>query len=111
MVTVRDYSAIIKGVIETYARFKPSYGTIEAETVFDDERGHYELIYTGWVDQKRVHGSVVHVDLKGDKVWIQHDGTERGIVDDLLEQGIPPTQIVLGFQHETQRKHGEFALM
>jgi len=111
MASVSDFPTIIKRVIDVYAGFKPSYGAIDVETVFDDARGHYELIYTGWMDQKRVHGSVVHVDLKGDKVWIQHDGTEHGIVDDLLEQGIPPSQIVLGFQHLTQRRHGEFALM
>jgi hypothetical protein len=111
MAQISDYAAIIKRVIEAYAAFKPSYGVVDVETVFDDVRGHYELMYTGWNDQKRIHGSVVHVDLKGDKVWIQHDGTERGIVDDLLEQGIPQAQIVLAFQHESQRRHGEFAMM
>jgi hypothetical protein len=110
MAPLSDYPAIIKRVIEAYAVFKPSYGEIDVEAVFDEARGHYELIYAGWINEKRVHGSVVHVDLKGDKVWIQHDGTERGIVDDLLEQGIPNDRIVLAFQHITQRRHGEFAL-
>ncbi len=110
MVPLSDYPAVIKRVIEAYAAFKPSYGAIEVETVFDDARGHYEIVYAGWNDHKRVHGTVVHVDIKGDKVWIQHDGTEHGIVDDLLEQGIPPDRIVLAFQHVTQRRHGEFAM-
>jgi hypothetical protein len=48
-----------------------------------DERGHYELLYTGWEDWRRVHGSVIHIDVRGDKVWIQHDGTEAGVAHDL----------------------------
>jgi hypothetical protein len=110
MVPVNEYPAVIKQVLAEYAAFKPSYGVIDVETVFDETRGHYEIVYAGWMDQKRVHGSVVHIDLKGDKVWIQHDGTEQGIAGDLVEQGIPRDRIVLGFQHPTQRRHGEFAV-
>jgi XisI protein len=110
MVSVSEYPAVIKRVIEAYAALKPSYGAIDVETIFDEARGRYELVQVGWMDQKRVHGSLVHVDLKGDKVWIQHDGTEHGITDDLLEQGIPRDRIVLGFQHATQRRHGAFAV-
>ena len=109
MVSVSDFPSIIKRVLEEYAAFKPSYGAIDVETIFDDVRGHYELMYAGWIDQKRVHGSVVHVDLKDDKVWIEQDGTERGITDDLMELGIPQDRIVLAFQHPTQRRHGAFA--
>jgi hypothetical protein len=110
MAPTSEYPAIVKRVIETYAAFKPSYGVIDVETVFDDVRGHYELVYAGWIDQKRVHGSVVHVDLKGDKVWIQHDGTEYGIAGDLTEQGIPADRIVLAFQHPIIRRHGDYAM-
>lgn len=110
MVPVSEYPAVIKRAIEAYAAFKPSYGAVEVETIFDDARGHYELVYAGWIDHKRVHGSVVHVDLKGDKVWIQHDGTEHGIATDLLEAGISRDRIVLAFQHVTQRRLGEFAV-
>lgn len=110
MAPSHEYPAIVKRVIEAYAAFKPSYGTIDVETVFDDVRGHYELVYAGWVDQKRVHGSVVHVDLKGDKVWIQHDGTESGIAGDLTDLGIPHDRIVLAFQHPTERRYSDYAL-
>lgn len=110
MVPLTEYASIIRGVIEEYAAFKPSYGDIEVEMVFDDARGHYELLYSGWIEYKRIHGPVIHVDIKGDKIWIQHDGTEQGIATDLLERGIPADKIVLAFQHETQRRHGEFAV-
>ncbi len=109
MATVSGLSAIVKQIIDEYASYQPSYGEIEVETVVDEARGHYELVYAGWLDQKRVHGSVVHLDVKGDKVWVQHDGTEHGVANDLLRLGVPHDRIVLAFQHPTLRRHGEFA--
>lgn len=109
MAPVSEYPAIIKRIIEGHAAFKPSYGDVDVETIFDDARGHYELIYSGWFKEERIHGPVVHIDIKGDKVWIQFDGTEAGIADELMEQGIPRERIVLGFQSPFMRKHGDFA--
>lgn len=106
----REYAAIIRRVIEQYAQFKPAYGEIEIETVFDEAAGHYELLYVGWNRKDRVHGAIIHVDLRGDKVWIQHDGTERGIAEDLLEAGIPREQIVLAFHEPEVRQHTGFAV-
>ena len=105
-----EYPAIVKRIIEEYAAILPSYGDVAAETIFDDERGHYILFYTGWDGKRRVHGNAIHVTLRGDKIWVQHDGTKDGIVDDLLAAGIPPSQIVLGFHHPNERQYTEFAL-
>ena len=106
----REYAAIIRRVIEHYAQFKPAYGEIEIETVCDDVTGHYELMYVGWERQQRVHGAIIHVDLRGDKVWIQHDGTERGIAEDLMEAGIPADHIVLAFHNPEVRQQTAFAV-
>jgi hypothetical protein len=57
-----------------------------------------------------VHGSVIHIDLRGEKVWIQHDGTEAGVALELEAAGIPREQIVLAFQHPSRRKHTPYAL-
>jgi hypothetical protein len=107
---VEPYRDIIKRILRDYAAFDPGSGDVEAEMVFDDERGHYELLYTGWKEWRRVHGTVIHVDLRGDKVWIQHDGTEDGIASQLVAAGIPREQIVLAFQHPSRRKHTPYAL-
>lgn len=70
------HAAIVREVLAEYARLAPSQGDIEVELVTDDTHGHYELMFVGWEGWRRVHGTVVHVDLRGDEVWIQHDGTE-----------------------------------
>jgi hypothetical protein len=41
--------------------------------------------------------------------WIQRDGTEDAIADELVSAGIPRSRIVLGFWDEEARKLGDFA--
>ena len=107
---VENYREVVKRIIQEYADFIPAYADVTAETVFDDEHGHYILFYTGWDGVRRVHGSVIHIDFRDNKLWVQHDGTKNGIVDELLEAGLPQEQIVLGFHHPAKRKFTEFAV-
>lgn len=101
---------VIKEFITEYARYKPSVGEIDMEPVFDDERGHYSLMMQGWKRGQRVHGVVVHVDVRDDRVLVQHDGTEEGIANRLVEAGVPHSQIVLCFQTPSTRRETPFAL-
>jgi ketopantoate reductase len=110
MAQAAPYAEIVKRIIREYAEIKPSLGDVEVETIFDDESGHYELMYAGWHDRQRIHGSMLHVDIRGGKVWIQHDGTEQGIAGDLVDAGIPKDHIVLAFHPPEKRKHTTFAI-
>lgn len=104
------YRQIIRTIIEEYAQYKPSIGEIEVETILDESKDHYELIHTGWTGPYRVHGSVIHIDIRDGKVWLQHDGTDAGIADELVEAGIPRDKIVLGFKAPEIRPYTGFAI-
>ena len=106
---LEKYRTAIKHLINEYAKYKPSHGEIETEAIFDVEKDHYELVHVGWDKKKRIHGSVIHIDIKDDRVWIQHDGTSDGIADGLVEAGIPKEHIVLGFRYPKFRKYTEYA--
>lgn len=110
MVTRERLIETIKAAITDYARFEPSYGPMKIETIFDDVVGHYELIYSGWQSDMRVHGSVIHVDVVDNKALIEYDGTEHGIARELNERGIPKEQIVLAFMSEERRQHSQYAV-
>jgi hypothetical protein len=97
-------------LIEEYASYKPANGQIETEAVVDSVRDHYEVMHVGWDGVRRVHGSVVHIDIIGDKVWIQYDGTSRPVADELVAGGIPREDIVLGFHPVGVRKYTDFAV-
>jgi hypothetical protein len=109
MDTLTRYRQILEDLIRQYAH-KPSHGEIEPEIIIDPERNHYELIHVGWDGSRRVHGSVIHIDLKDSKIWIQHDGTARGIALDLIEAGVPREDIVLGFRPFHVRQYTGYSL-
>jgi hypothetical protein len=92
------YRTIVRRLIEEYAGYKPSYGDIRTEAIIDGERDHYEVIQLGWDGNHRVHGSIIHIDIRDGKVWIEHNGTDARIGEELVAAGIPRNDIVLGFQ-------------
>ncbi len=52
----------------------------------------------------------MHLDIIGDKIWIQRDGTDRPIADELVEAGVPKEDIVLAFYPENMRAYTGFAV-
>ena len=99
-----EYREIIKQLILDYAKIKPAYGDIDREIVFDEERGHYELLSIGWKGVKRVHYTVFHLDIKDGKIWLQKNSTDLDIGEELVEAGIPREHIVLGSVLPQSRK-------
>ncbi|MDA0242251.1 MAG: XisI protein [Chloroflexi bacterium] len=84
---------------------------VEMQTIFDTERDHYQLVHVGWKNgQQRVYGTLIHIDLKDDKIWIQWDGSEDSTADELLAHNIPASDIVLGFHSPFKRQFTEFAV-
>jgi len=106
---VEKYRQIIEDILNEYAEIPYAYGQVKAEVVADRQNDHYLMLAIGWEGAKRVHGCIVHVDIINGKVWIQQDGTEHGIADDLIERGIPKTKIILGFHAPHVRQHTGFA--
>jgi len=43
------------------------------------------------------------------KIWIQYDGTNRPVADELLEAGVPQEDIVLAWHPAELRHHTGFA--
>jgi hypothetical protein len=80
----------------------------EVQTVFDVERDRYQLLYVGWRGNKRQFGCILHLDIKDGKIWIQHDGTEVGIANQLVELGVPRQDIVLAFHEPAVRQFTGF---
>ncbi len=107
---VARYRTIVQELIRHYASFQPACGDVQIEVVFDEANDHYELVYAGWNGPYRIHGSVLHIDIRQGKVWVQYDGTEEGVAEALVKQGIPPAHIVLAFKPPETRLHTGFAV-
>ncbi len=104
------YRNTIRALIEEHAQYRPARGEVEIELIFDEQNDHYELMYSGWNGPYRIHGSVLHLDIRQGKIWIQFDGTAGGIADALVEAGISPDKIVLAFKPPDIRPDTGFAV-
>jgi len=80
----------------------------EVQTLFDTEQDHYQLLYVGWRGVRRDFGCILHLDIKDGKIWIQHDGTEGGIANRLVELGVPKQDIILAFHEPEVRQFTDF---
>ena len=110
MASVKDYEAYIEEIINDYGQYKPAYGDVEMQTIIDRERHHYQLMSVGWNKDRRVRGCILHIDIKNNKIWIQHNGTEEGVANILVEKGVPKEQIVLAFYAPFKRQYTGFAV-
>ena len=109
--TLECYRKIVEGVLSRYAKIFPINVDVENEPIFDRERDRYILVSHGWEKKqpKRLHGSLIHIDIKDGKIWIQNDNTQDGVAYELMEAGIPKENIVLGFRRPEVRQYTEFA--
>jgi ketopantoate reductase len=105
-----EYRQHVQALLKQYAQQAASSTEIETQLIFDTEGDHYQLVNIGWQKHRRIYGCIVHIDIKDDKVWIQHNGTERLVAEELAESGIPKDHIVLGFHSPFTRQFTDFAV-
>ncbi|MCU0535331.1 MAG: XisI protein [Hydrococcus sp. Prado102] len=101
---------IVENILTEYAQVPYAYGEIQTEAIFDRTRDRYLLVNVGWDNDRRIHGTIVHIDIIDGKVWIQRDGTEEGISEDLERAGISKNLIVLGFRPPEVRQYTGYAI-
>jgi len=107
LTTYRNY---IRELLRRYQEFASSQDEVETQIIADTEHDHYQLVHVGWQDERRVYGCVFHIDIKNGKIWIQYNGTEWHIAEELVKFGVPKEDIVLGFHSPSRRKFTEYAV-
>ena len=101
--------AIIK-ILEDYIEYLGNDPETQSQLVIDETQNHYLLIEIGWHNSIRIYGTLIHIDIIDQKIWIQQDGTEEGIANELVNLGISPKQIVLAYKTPERRKITDFAV-
>ncbi|NEQ88781.1 MAG: XisI protein [Moorea sp. SIO2I5] len=86
-----------------------SHGDIQSYAIADSLNNHFMLMVVGWDGKRRVHGCITHVQIIDGKIWIQRDGIEDGITEELVAAGVPKSDIVLGFHPPEVRPHTGYA--
>lgn len=81
-----------------------------SEVIIDPVRRRFLLMHIGWLKEKRVYGCLLHLSINDGKVWVEHNGTELMVGDDLERRGIPKSQMVFGFHPPNLRQYTDFAV-
>lgn len=104
-----NYNDIVEKIIQPYTTTTVGEGT-EVQLIADRANGHYLIMFVGWRDQTPVYGSLIHIDIKNNQIWIQQDGTQEGIAQQLVEAGVPKSDIVLGYRSPFVRQFTGFGV-
>lgn len=107
---IENYRQYIKQILSKYGNYKYSYGEVETQAIFDTEGDHYQIVNVGWENKKRVYGCSIHLDLKGEKIWIQHNSTDIDIGEELVNLGVKKEDIIIGFHPPYLRQFTDYAV-
>ena len=99
---------MVQTILKNHVRNRPNSQT-KVQVIFDTESDRYQVLNLGWQDLTRIFGCIIYVEIKEGKIWIERDGTEVGVANELVEAGVPKQDIVLGFKAPYKRKFTEFA--
>ena len=105
MDTISLYQQWVKTFLKEYENFGNAESRIEL--IFDDERMRYMAVWVGWRQRKRIHQCAIHIDIVGDSIVIQCNDTEESIIPRLVEMGVSPDKISLGFIHPHHQQYLE----
>ncbi|MBC6476227.1 MAG: XisI protein [Hormoscilla sp. GM102CHS1] len=107
---LNTYRQVVQQVVAHHAQYSASQEQIEALSICDATNDNYILLDVGWDRTGRVHDIALHLRLRDGKIWIEWDGIEEGVTQELLELGVPKEDIVLGFYRPQRRQLTEFAV-
>ncbi|MEH2308884.1 XisI protein [Nostoc sp.] len=110
MAKLDQYREYIQNLLTKYGSYHPSDEDVEIQLIFDTVRDHYQIIEIGWDGYDRIYNCVIHLDIKDEKIWIQHNMTDIQIAEDLIEMGVSKEDIVLGLQPSYLRQYTQYGV-
>ena len=107
---IKKYQKVILSVLEEYAKVRYSNLDAENKLIADKENHRYQVVTIGWDGHKFVHDCPIHMDIINGKIWVQRNMTEIDLDTIFRENGIPKSDIVLGFLTPKMREYSDYAL-
>lgn len=89
---------------------QPINKDIEFTSIADTDKNHFQIIAMGWEGYKRIFNLLFHLDIIGDKIWVQEDKMEYSIAERLVEKGVSKKDIVLAYFPDYHRAYTEYAV-
>lgn len=105
-----QWRSLLERILSDYAKLPYRYGDVATYLVVNQDRNHFLLMQEGWEENRRVHGCLVHAEIRNQKIWIHYDGIECGIANELTDLGVPKDHIVLAFHSPSVRQYTGYAI-
>ena len=110
MVKVKKYQKIILDILKDYEKIRYSNINAENRLIADKENHRYQVVTIGWDGRKFVHDCPMHFDIIDGKIWVQRNMTEVDLERIFRENGVPNTDIVIGFLSPKMREYSDYAV-
>jgi hypothetical protein len=110
MDNLNHYRQIIRNILKPYTEITYANVEVRNRAAFDSENDQYLIISEGWNGLQHLHSVLIHIEIINAKIWVQYDGTEDGVTEELLAAGLSKQDIVLGFHEPEVRQHTGFAI-
>ena len=110
MEVIDQWRKTLEKTLQYYADLPYSYGNVQTYVVVSRDGSHFFLLREGWQGNKRIHGMIVHAEIRDDKIWMHYDGIEGSITEELVSAGVPKEKIVLAFHPPYVREHTGYAV-
>ena len=96
---VDEYRQITNEFLADFAK-----NDLNAQLIFDRSHDRYLVMHNEWRDEYRIYGCAMQLDIIEGQIWIQHNSTEIYIDRELIQRGVAPKHIILGFGSPSIRK-------
>ncbi|MFN4255359.1 MAG: XisI protein [Saprospiraceae bacterium] len=108
---VKKYQKAVVGLLDEMAKLGNPQNGLENQIITDLTHNQFQFVITGWQNGKDfVHVVGLHLDIKDGKVRIWKNNMDIRLADELIERGIPKSDIVLAFHAPQLRPLTGFAV-
>jgi hypothetical protein len=96
---VTEYPQIVQEFLTDFTANDPN-----SQLIFDSTRDRYLVIHDEWIGENRIYGCSMQIDIIENQIWIQQNNTEIYVDRELMQRGVSPQDIILGFRSPNVRK-------
>ena len=109
---IARYQALILQILADYSKIRYSnMAGVENRLIADKENHRYQIVTMGWdKDGNFIHDCPLHIDIINGKIWVQWNMTDLDLDRVFLENGVPKSEIVIGFFSPEMREYTDYAL-
>jgi XisI protein len=96
---INEYSKIVQEFLTEFAQNDPN-----SQLIFDPTHDRYLVMHNEWRGENRIYGCAMQLDIIDNQIWIQQNNTEIYVDRELIQRGVLPKDIILGFRSPSIRQ-------